>query len=106
MKQLTIKTFPKRKPNITLQQVVAVMEEIEYTPSNKEVRLAIDLAKHKSPLQLDLHDTVRSILQCDISNERINAVKPFKKIIRKKVIIMVDGKPKTANVLRKRNVSK
>ena len=104
--QLTIKTFPKPRPNITLQQIPGFSEQLSYEPSNKEIRLAIELAAQAAPMRLDLHDVVRSILQCDISNERINAVKPFKKIIKKKVIICENGKHKTAKVLRKRNKSK
>ena len=81
MTQLTRKTFPKYRPNITLQDVLDSMEDLSYEANNKEVRLAIELAKQRAPMQFDLHDTVRSILQCDISNEEINAVKSFKKII-------------------------
>lgn len=108
--QLTIKTFPKQRPNITLltirdhiaRQVAVERDE----PSNKEIRLAIELAKHKSPMALDRNDTVRSILQCNVSDERIYLVKPFKKIIYKKIIVCENGVHKTKKVLRKRNVSK
>ena len=101
--QLTIETFPKQRPNITLQDVLDSMEDITYNVNTQEVRLAIELAKQRAPMQFDLHDTVRSILQCDISNERINAVKSFKKIIHKKVIECVDGKHKTVKKLRRRS---
>ena len=107
--QLTIKTFPKQRPNITLERVYQHMsrnDEVDTTPNNKEIRLAIELARQHAPLLLDHTDTVRSILQCDISNERINAVKSFKQIIYKKVIVCIDGKHKTVKRLRKRNNSK
>lgn len=110
--QLTIKTFPKRRPNITLQKIFEHLEEVElasgadYEPSNKEIRLAIDLANQMAPMKLDREDTVRSILQCDISNERIKAVKSFKEILYEKRIEIVNGKPRTVKRLRKRNSSK
>lgn len=104
--QLTIETFPKQRPNITLQDLKIFQEALEYEPSNKEIRLAVDLAKQAAPMRMDHEDMVRSILKCNISNNRINAVKSFKKITKKKVIEFVDGKHKTVTVLRKRNVSK
>ena len=98
--QLTIQNFPKYKPNITLDRVLLL--ETCFVPGNKEIRLAVDLAKQAWPMDLDRCDAVRSILQCDISNERINAVKPFRKIIHKRVIEFKDGKHKTVKIIRKR----
>ena len=104
MTQLTIKTFPKYRPNITLNKIHQVFQDaLEYEPSNKDIRLAVDLAKQAAPMRLDHEDMVRSILKCDISNERINAVKSFKQILYKEVIIYKNGKHKIAKVLRKRN---
>ena len=103
MTQLTIKTFSKRRPNIILERVQLFLKEVTYEPSNKEIRLAIELAKQAAPLKFDQEDVVRSILQCDISNERINAVKSFKQICFKKVIVLKNGKPKTVKILRRRS---
>lgn len=109
MTQLTIKTFPKYRPNITLKDIVeGIYSTIDYTPNNKEIRLAIDLVKQYKQQELDLfelnsNDAVRSVLQCDISNERINAIKPFKKILFEKRIIYKDGKHQIAKILRKRS---
>lgn len=102
--QLTIETFPKYRPNITLDRVLPL--ETCFVPGNKEIRLAVDLAKQAWPMDLDRCDAVRSILRCNISDERIYLVKPFKKIIYKKIIVCENGKHKTKKVLRKRNVSK
>ena len=114
--QLTIKTFPKYKPNITLDKVLTVMhnhclQEAITDCGNKEIRLAIELIKQKRKInpaliELDFYDEVRRVLDSDISNERINAVKPFKKIIYQKKIEIINGKPKIVKKLRKRNISK
>ena len=109
--QLTIETFPKRRPNITLQAVARCMAEIDPVSNNKEIRLAIELAKQKMKqeqalFELDLNVIVRDILQCDISNERINTVKSFKQIIYQRRIEYIDGKHKIVKKLRKRNISK
>ena len=109
MKQLTIETFPKYKPNITLKDIVENMySAIDYIPNNKEIRLAIDLVKQNRQQELALfkvnsNDVIRSVLQCDISDKRINAVKSFKKICFKRVIQPVNGRPKTVKILRKRS---
>ena len=103
MTQLTIKGFQKYRPNITLQNVLDSTETVSYEANNKEIRLATELAKQQSPMQLDLHDTIRSILQCNITTERINAVKSFKKIIYKTIIEFQNGKHKTVKILRKRS---
>jgi len=99
--QLTIQTFPKYRPNITLDRVLFL--ERCFEPSNKEIRLAVDLAKQAWPMELDLYDAVRSILQCNISDEKIKAVKSFKQILYKEVIVCENGKHKIVKILRKRS---
>ena len=101
--QLTIKTFPKYRPNITLERVQLFLKEIDYEPSNKEIRLAIDLATQVAPLKFDREDVVRSILQCDIINKNIDSVVPFSEICFKKVIIFENGKYRTKKIIRWRN---
>lgn len=97
--QLSFQNFPKSDPSlITIDRVLAKIEELEAldfitkirsTTSIKTIRLAKDLAKQTAPMMFDFHDTVRSILQTDVSDERIDKVKSFKKILYKTVIIDV-----------------
>jgi hypothetical protein len=94
--QLSFQNFPK--PNlslITIDRVFNRMEELEAldlitkirsTPSIKTIRLAKDLAKQSAPLMFDFHDTVRSILKTNLSNERIDEIKSFKTILYTTVI--------------------
>jgi len=109
--QLTIKTFPKHRPNITLQDVLKRAYEdtrIDTIPGNKEIRLAIEMVNQKrkyEPFMFDtnFHDEVRSILKCNVSNERINVVRPFDNICFKKIIVFKNGKHRTIKVIRWRN---
>ena len=113
MTQLTIKTFPKYKPNITLEQIQTYINKSSYIGEygkygNKEIRLVIEIAKQNMKtnptwIESDFYDEVRLILGDDISNERINTVKSFKKICFKRVIEPVNGRPKTVKILRKRS---
>lgn len=112
--QLIISNFYKPN-NVTLCDVmehVAKSELIEFLPpSNKEIRLAIDLAKQMNPL-FEFHvqehtDLIRRICRYDVSNEKILNVKPFKQILYKEIIVGVKHigngqyKVKLKRVLRK-----
>jgi hypothetical protein len=103
--QLIISNFYKPN-NVTLSDVmeyVAKPEPFEVIPpSNKEIRLAIDLAKQLNPL-FEFHvqehtDLIRRLCQYDVSDEKILNVKPFKQILYKEIIVGVkhigDGKYK------------
>ena len=59
-------------------------------PTPKTIRLAKDLASHAAPLGFDRNDVVRSLLRCRITDEEIDRVLPFKKLLYK--IIVVDVK--------------
>jgi len=104
MKQLIIKGF-NHPPNITISSIKRYMHDSEeyLLPNNKEIRLAIDLAKQKAPMNFDRNNVVRSILRCCVSDERINNVKPFKKITKKRLITVSNGKARVINVIRNRN---
>lgn len=117
MKQLTIPTFYKPS-NITLCDVMEYVartehECIDYRPSRRHVRLAIDLAKQSSPLFKfrleDNLDVIRRILNYDVDDEYILSTKTFKQILFKEIIIGVkkieDNKfiVKLKRVKRKRN---
>lgn len=94
MSQLSL-NFPKADTkSISIKRVFDRMEyeeNLEFlkrvrTPSNKTIRLAKDMAKQCAPLMFDFHDMVRSILQSNVSDDRINRVKSFKTILYKTVI--------------------
>lgn len=97
--QLSFQNFPKPKTDfITLDRVFERMEyldtidfinKIRSTPSNKNIRLAKDLAKQHAPMMFDYHDVVRGILKTNIDNYRIDRVKSFKEILYKTVIVSV-----------------
>lgn len=89
MTQLTIKGFPKFRPNITLERIIQyIARNPDYEePGNKELRLAIDLAKQRAPEVDDINDIVRDIIGENIPDSKINNVKSFKKITKKKVIV-------------------
>jgi len=100
--QLVIPNF-HNPHDITLERVMASIAkpQIEYLPpSNKEIRLAIDLAKQMNPLfkfHVQEHtDLIRRICRFDVSDEKILNVKPFKQILFKEIISDVvhlgDGK--------------
>jgi hypothetical protein len=111
--QLTIETFPKYRPNITLEQVQAYINKPSYVGEygkfgNKDIRLVIEMARQNMKsnptcFEVDFYNEVRKILGEDISNERIDAVKSFKQILYKEIIVCENGKHKTVKVLRKRN---
>lgn len=107
--QLTIETFPKYIPNITLEDIIREMYSIvDYIPNNKEIRLAIDLVKQYRQQELTLFevnstDVINNVLQCDISEERINDIEPFSKICFKEIIVVKNGKPQVIKVIRWRN---
>jgi len=96
MGQLTFNKFPKPRPNITLDQVLDLEPHIDYTPSNRELRLAIDLAKQLNPLfKFDVReqiDLIRRICKYDVSEQKILSVKPFKQILFKEVITSIKYK--------------
>lgn len=96
MGQLTIESFPKKRPNITLDQVLCFEQEVDYTPSNKDIRLAIDLAKQLNPLfKFDVReqvDLIRRICKYDVSEQKILSIKPFKQILFKEVITSIKYK--------------
>ena len=91
--QLVISNFYKPN-NVTLCDVmeyIAKSKPIEIAPpSNKEIRLAIDLAKQMNPL-FEFHvqehiDLIRRICRYDVSQKKILNVKPFKQILYKEII--------------------
>jgi hypothetical protein len=104
MKQLTINTFPEYRPNITLERVEQYIARTKpcKSPTNKDIRLAIDLAKQKAPMNFDRNDVVRSLLGCNIPDSRINKVKSFKKITKKRIIVATPSGPRVIKVIRKR----
>jgi hypothetical protein len=107
MEQLTIPDF-NRPNSVTLKDVIEYMamssEDVEYEePSNKEIRLAIDLAKQMNPLfKFDVKeqvDLIRKICKYEnLSEKKILNVKSFKEILFQEVISSVryigDGKYK------------
>ena len=94
--QLVISNFYKPN-NVTLCDVmeyVARPEPIEVAPpSNKEIRLVIDLAKQMNPLfefYVQEHtDLIRRLCLYDVSDEKILNVKTFKQILYKEIIVGV-----------------
>lgn len=104
MKQLTIKGFQKYRPPITLDRVAQYMLTIEPEdpPGNRYIRLAQDLAVHVAPMEVDKNDTVRSILGVDIPDSKINQVKTFKQITKKRIIIHTPQGPRIIKVIRRR----
>jgi len=102
--QLVIHNF-KQPLNITLDDVLCYMvddEPVYEPPSNKEIRLAIELAKQLNPLfkfnvkeQVDL---IQRICMYPVEEDKILNVKSFKEILFKEIIIGVkylgDGKYK------------
>jgi hypothetical protein len=95
--QLSFQNFPKPDPSsITIDKVFNKIEELEVldfvskirsTPSIKTIRLAKDLAKQDAPMLLDFHDVVRSILKTNITDDRIDRISSFKKILYKTIIV-------------------
>ena len=107
--QLVISNFYKPN-NVTLCDVmeyIAKSELIEFLPpSNKEIRLVIDIAKQMNPLfefhvqeeEEDTHhsifvkeniDLIKGLCKGDVSNEKILNVKPFKQVLYKEIIVGV-----------------
>ena len=94
--QLVISNFYKPN-NVTLKDVmeyIAILKPVEVAPpSNKEIRLAIDLAKQMNPLfefHVEEHiDLIRGLCNYNVSKEKILNVKPFKQILYKEIITSV-----------------
>ncbi len=121
MGQLTLPGF-NEKPcprSITMARVANYMNnhiEVETTPSRKDIRLAIDLAKQLTPLfefNIEEHlDVVRRILRHPVSDEQILSTKSFKKIMFVEVITGIQRignnkyEVKLKRVIRKRNLQK
>jgi len=89
-------------------EYIAIEEPVLVAPpSNKEIRLAIDLAKQMNPLfefyVQDNIDLVRRICKYDIPQETILNVKSFKQILYKEIIVSVkhtgNGKYNLSNML-------
>jgi len=106
--QLVITNFYKPN-NVTIRDVMKYVHTAESDlievapPSNKEIRLAIDLAKQMNPLfrihvqedeEETLHsifvkeniDLIRRICKYNILEEKIISVAPFKQILYKEII--------------------
>lgn len=77
--------------DVDLAETRALVDKIRSrNTTNKVIRLAKDMARQTGPMMLDHNDQVRSILGVkDLSDERIDSVKPFKEILFKKVITKV-----------------
>lgn len=114
--QLTIPNF-KAGINITLDDVFRYMryedEPVYEEPSNKELRLAIELTKQLNPLfkfNVQEHmDTIRRICEYNVVESKVLNVKSFKQILFKEVIISVkyigDGKYKAKLKRVRRNIN-
>jgi hypothetical protein len=95
--QLVITNFYKPN-NVTLCDVmeyIAKSDPIEVAPpSNKEIRLAIDLAKQMNPLfkfHVQEHiGLIQGLCQYDVPEEKILNVKSFKEILYKEIIERVE----------------
>lgn len=105
MKQLTFTDFPKHRPNITLddvQQYIARTTPFE-EPSNVEIRLAKELAIQRAPeMKLHCNHIVREILGTDVPDSKINKVKTFKQITKKRIIIPTPQGHRVIKVIRRR----
>lgn len=96
--QLVISNFYKPN-NITIRDVMKYVHTSKscpvelLPPSNKEIRLAIDLAKQMNPL-FEFHvqehtDLIRRLCNYDVPDDKILNVKPFKQILYKELITSV-----------------
>jgi len=94
--QLVISNFYKPN-NVTLCDVMEYIAKAtpceSSPPSNKEIRLAIDLAKQMNPL-FEFHvqehtDLIRRLCKYNVPQEKILNVKPFKQILYKELITSV-----------------
>ena len=94
--QLVITNFYKPN-NVTIRDVMKYVHTAESNlievapPSNKEIRLAIDLAKQMNPL-FEFHvqehiGLIQGLCQYDVSKEKILNVKSFKQILYKEIIV-------------------
>ena len=93
--QLVITNFYKPN-NVTIRDVMKYVHTAESDlievapPSNKEIRLAIDLAKQMNPL-FEFHvqehiGLIQRLCQYDVLEKKILNVKPFKQILYKEII--------------------
>lgn len=77
-------------------------------PTNKELRLALDMVNQQYPLyrKSDIKTKVnfiKDIFKYDINEQRLKKLKPFKKINKESRSISVNGKIVLKTIIRKRN---